>query len=541
MMKHIVKQTLAFMLIAVMMTVMLSVGAAAADDTNLPDDANVSGLLGDADGDGSVTITDATCIQRVVAGLPISTEFNERLADTDEDGEITITDATFIQRWLVGLESNPNIGNPKGEEVHNTRISDDSYNTELKISEKVDSKLCSICYSKIDDIVLEPKPDAAYYLEVADKTVANLAANRTKLYAVSEGSTTADVFEELDDNTNKLGTINVSVVKAKMGEIADSSMLQYDGDEFGPQLLKANFGKSEFDAGAAIKKVLVDNKELGTKFTEDDFTVTYKSSKEKVATVNEEGIVSAVGNGESDISFSISFSDGSTYDSILSVQVTGKAIETVDGYTIDNVRDHVVGLNTPVELADGTKTPLINFDNAATTPALEAVRDAINEELEMYGSIGRGFSQKSNHSTDVYNSVRDKVLDFFTADPELYTCFYVNSTTDGLNKLASALIESEDDIVLTTRIEHHANDLSWRERCKVIYAEVDEQGRVIYDDIERLLQENKVKIVSISAASNVTGYVNDVHRVAKLAHQIRSSDCCRRRSNRSPQKVRNDG
>ncbi len=519
MMKHIVKQTLAFMLIAVMMTVMLSVGAAAADDTNLPDDADVSSLLGDVDGDGSVTITDATFIQRVVAGLPISTEFNERLADADEDGEITITDATFIQRWLVGLDSNPNIGNPKGEEVYNTRISDDSYNTELKISDKVDSKLCSICYSNIDDIVLEPKPDAAYYLEVADKSVANLAANRTKIYAVSEGSTTVDVFEELDDNTNKLGTINVSVVKAKMGEIADSSMLQYDGNEFGPQLLKANFGKSEFDAGAAIKKVLIDNKELGTKFTEDDFTVTYKSSKEKVATVNEEGVVSAVGNGESDISFSISFSDGSTYDSILPVQVTGKAIEAVDGYTIDNVRDHVVGLNTPVELADGTKTPLINFDNAATTPALEAVRDAINEELEMYGSIGRGFSQKSNHSTDVYNSVRDKVLEFFTADPELYTCFYVNSTTDGLNKLASALIESEDDIVLTTRIEHHANDLSWRERCKVIYAEVDEQGRVIYDDIEKLLQENNVKIVSISAASNVTGYVNDVHRVAKLAHQ----------------------
>ena len=146
-------------------------------------------------------------------------------------------------------------------------------------------------------------------------------------------------------------------------------------------------------------------------------------------------------------------------------------------------------------------------------------QDAINEELEMYGSIGRGYSQKSNHSTDVYNSVRDKVLDFFTADPELYTCFYVNSTTDGLNKLASALIESKDDVVLTTRIEHHANDLSWRERCKVIYAEVDEKGRVIYDDIEELLKKNKVKIVSISAASNVTGYVNDVHRVAKLAHK----------------------
>lgn len=111
------------------------------------------------------------------------------------------------------------------------------------------------------------------------------------------------------------------------------------------------------------------------------------------------------------------------------------------------------------------------------------------------------------------------MLQFLGADPEFYTCFYTNSTTDGLNKLASALIEDENDVVLTTRIEHHANDLSWRERCKVIYAEVDEKGRVMYDDLERLLKENSVKILSISAASNVTGYVNDIHKAAKLAHK----------------------
>ena len=194
--------------------------------------------------------------------------------------------------------------------------------------------------------------------------------------------------------------------------------------------------------------------------------------------------------------------------------------DTEVAYTIDNIRDYVVGVDEPVELMDGSTKPLINFDNAATTPALKPVMDAVDKELEMYGSIGRGFSQKSNHSTDLYMETRETVMNFLGADTDSYTCFYVNSTTDGLNKLASALIESEDDMVLCTRIEHHANDLSWRERCHVIYAEVDEQGRVIYDDIERLLTENegKVKYVCITAASNVTGYVTDVHRVAKMAH-----------------------
>ncbi len=193
-----------------------------------------------------------------------------------------------------------------------------------------------------------------------------------------------------------------------------------------------------------------------------------------------------------------------------------------EGIVLSNIRQYVAGLDEPVELADGTMRPLINFDNAATTPALMPVMDEVNRKLLMYGSIGRGFSQKSNYSTELYQATRDTVMSFVGLDPDEdrdYTCFYVNNTTDGLNKLASALITDKNDLVLSTRMEHHANDLSWRERCRVIYAEVDDQGRVRYDEIERLLQENKVKLVAVTAASNVTGYVTDVHRIAKLAHR----------------------
>ena len=65
--------------------------------------------LGDADGDGEVTILDATAIQRHLASLPTAV-FLEAPADADEDGEVTILDATAIQRWLASLPTNPNIG-----------------------------------------------------------------------------------------------------------------------------------------------------------------------------------------------------------------------------------------------------------------------------------------------------------------------------------------------------------------------------------------------------------------------------------------------
>lgn len=69
-------------------------------------------ILGDVDADGTVTIIDATYIQKRLASIPIPFEINEAIADTDEDGSVTILDATYIQRWLASFKSNDNIGKP---------------------------------------------------------------------------------------------------------------------------------------------------------------------------------------------------------------------------------------------------------------------------------------------------------------------------------------------------------------------------------------------------------------------------------------------
>ena len=68
-------------------------------------------LLGDVDGDGEVTIIDATLIQRYLVQLKVYA-FDEEAADSDGDGEITIVDATFIQRWLAQIPTPYNIGDP---------------------------------------------------------------------------------------------------------------------------------------------------------------------------------------------------------------------------------------------------------------------------------------------------------------------------------------------------------------------------------------------------------------------------------------------
>ncbi|MBQ3417242.1 MAG: dockerin type I repeat-containing protein [Ruminococcus sp.] len=69
----------------------------------LPVSAASSYLRGDADGDGKVTILDATAIQRSLAALPVKS-FNEKAADVDGDG-LNITDATWIQRYLAEFDN----------------------------------------------------------------------------------------------------------------------------------------------------------------------------------------------------------------------------------------------------------------------------------------------------------------------------------------------------------------------------------------------------------------------------------------------------
>ncbi len=185
------------------------------------------------------------------------------------------------------------------------------------------------------------------------------------------------------------------------------------------------------------------------------------------------------------------------------------------------VRNNILGLDALVALDNKTMVPAVNLDNAATTPALKNVAQEVYNQLIYYSSIGRGMGQKSEHTNEIYTNGRDTVLDFVGADKDNYTVFYVNNTTDGMNKLASALIDSHQDMVLTTRMEHHANDLPWRLRSRTVYAEVDDQGRLVLEDFERILKNyrGQIKYVAVTAASNVTGYINDVHYIAEIAHK----------------------
>ncbi|WP_434305775.1 aminotransferase class V-fold PLP-dependent enzyme [Clostridium botulinum] len=181
----------------------------------------------------------------------------------------------------------------------------------------------------------------------------------------------------------------------------------------------------------------------------------------------------------------------------------------------------VVGSDTKVPLYNGQLSSCINFDNAATTPPLVSVINSIVNFSPWYSSIHRGTGYKSQLSSKIYEDSRETVGKFVEADLDKDTVIYVKNTTEAINKLSYRLCSYDDDsIILTTSMEHHSNDLPWRNKYKIDYIEVDEFGRLVMEDLRNKLIKygDKVKLVTITGASNVTGYINPIYDIAKLVH-----------------------
>lgn len=185
------------------------------------------------------------------------------------------------------------------------------------------------------------------------------------------------------------------------------------------------------------------------------------------------------------------------------------------------LRGAVAGVEEAVPLLDGRYVKGVNFDNAATTPPFCAVLQKVTEFSAWYSSVHRGTGYKSMLSSNLYEEGRAYVQAFVGADAERDVLIYTKNTTEAIGVVANLYRQRHADaVVLSTEMEHLANDLPWRCGLRPAYARVDADGRLDLNDLEEKLRrfKGKVKLVTVAGASNVTGYVNPVHQIAELAH-----------------------
>jgi cysteine desulfurase/selenocysteine lyase len=104
---------------------------------------------------------------------------------------------------------------------------------------------------------------------------------------------------------------------------------------------------------------------------------------------------------------------------------------------------------------------------------------------------------------------------------------WTRGTTEAINLVASSWgmdTLGEGDEILLSSMEHHSNIVPWqlvasRTGARLRYIEMDEQGRLILDDLPELLTD-RTQIVAVSHISNALGTVNPIREIADRAKQV---------------------
>ena len=184
-------------------------------------------------------------------------------------------------------------------------------------------------------------------------------------------------------------------------------------------------------------------------------------------------------------------------------------------------REHFAGVDLPVPVYGGATATGINFDNAASTPPLNRVRDMVTTFSDLYSSVHRGTGYKSRLSTEAYEQARELVAKFLGVYETDQVVIFVKGTTDALNRIAAAEARLDGRQVLVTEMEHHADLLPWRHRSGHMMVGLSDEGHIDLEAIEQALKtsDGKISLVAICGASNVTGFVSPIHEVAALAHR----------------------
>ncbi len=170
-----------------------------------------------------------------------------------------------------------------------------------------------------------------------------------------------------------------------------------------------------------------------------------------------------------------------------------------------------------VPLADGREVEFANLDHAASTPALIAVRNAVEAVARTYSSVHRGNGWTSRLTSRWYEEARAEVEAFVEAR-EGDEVVFTRNTTDAMNLLAHAL--PRDTTVFVYRTEHHASLLPWRGRRTV---RLDVPGSA--EDAVILLEESLARnaaahrLVVLTGASNVTGEYWPVAELVAVARR----------------------
>ncbi|MBS0379505.1 MAG: cysteine desulfurase-like protein [Proteobacteria bacterium] len=168
--------------------------------------------------------------------------------------------------------------------------------------------------------------------------------------------------------------------------------------------------------------------------------------------------------------------------------------------------------------------PVAYFDGPGGTQVPRQVVAVMSDYL-LHHNANTHWAYPTSQETDAaLLAARAALADWIGGAPE-EIAFGANMTTLTFH-LGRALGRGwrRGDVVVVTELDHHANSDPWRRLARELELEVrtvrmrPEDGRLDMEDLERKLTSG-VRLLAVGAASNALGTVNDIPRLATLAHR----------------------
>ncbi len=168
--------------------------------------------------------------------------------------------------------------------------------------------------------------------------------------------------------------------------------------------------------------------------------------------------------------------------------------------------------------------PMVYLDSAATSQKPVAVIEAMNDYYRRSNAnIHRGVYELAQEATDLYEGARERVAAFCGWDTA--TTIFTRNATEAINLVAYAWGRANvgpGDELLITHMEHHSNIVPWQMLCqetgaRLRYLSVSEEGALSLDELDSVLGEGRVKLVSVVHVSNVLGTINPVAEIVARA------------------------
>ena len=170
--------------------------------------------------------------------------------------------------------------------------------------------------------------------------------------------------------------------------------------------------------------------------------------------------------------------------------------------------------------------PIIYLDSAASSLKPRLLIDKLNDYYGKYPvNVFRGIYALSEEATAEYEQARGKIAKFIGA--QTAEIIFTRNATESINLVAYSWGKAHlkpDDEVVVTMAEHHSNFVTWQQLSasfgyKFKVWNVNKLGQLILTDLDKLITR-KTKLLAVTAASNVTGVINNIETIVKTVKKL---------------------